>query len=137
MASSTAEAQPARHLGDLFLGHDERRRDLHRDTAQPAADEAVLEREIGDDLGQARRRLERLGRELDGGGEAARAHLGDHRMPHEALLVGLREHRLELAHALDQALALDDREVREPGRRSARVAAVGVAVAEHLARRPR
>ena len=54
-----------------------------------------------DDVGQAGRRRQRLRRELDGRREPARAHLGHHRMPDEALLVGLGEHRLELAHALD------------------------------------
>ena len=43
------QPQPASHLGDLVLGHDERRRDLHRDAAQPASDEPVVEREIRHD----------------------------------------------------------------------------------------
>ena len=72
------EAQTARHLGDLVLGDDEGRRDLHGHAAQTATDQTVVEGEVGDDLGQARRRRQRLGRELDGGGEAARAHLAEH-----------------------------------------------------------
>jgi len=72
--------------------------------------------------------------ELDGGEQAdAGSNVGDR------WVIGQRrnrigENRLEVAHTLDESLALDHLEVCEPHRAGRGVAGVGVAVPEHVLR---
>ena len=114
--------------------HDERRG--HRDEIADAAhDHALFARQVvrgeaervrgGVRVGAARRALQ-----LERADQAEAARLGHHRVAGE-----LAQRRLEaradvVAHALDQALALDHVEVRERRRAGRRVTGVGEAVRE-------
>ena len=114
---------------DLLAGGDQRRRDRHR-VAERAHQHAALLGRGERAQRQVRALGERLRIERDGAQRAdARADLPDER-PAGERGERRRDLVLELAPALQQALALDDVEVRHRGGAAGRMAGVGLAVAE-------
>ena len=93
----------------------ERRRELERDAAQRAGEHPVAPGLQHGGRGRARARGKQVGIELDGAGQTGAADVGDSVQVAERL-EQLPEHGLELDHAVDERLSLEDVEVRE-GRR--------------------
>ena len=124
---------------DLLLADDERRRDgVHVAAAQQAHEDAALEGLVADLRGDALGRREPLVRllvldVLDAGHQAHAAHVADDGVLEQGLEAVLQV-RADLGAALHELLAHDDLEVGEAGGAAQRVAHVGGAAHERLAR---
>ena len=131
-----------RHLLELLARADQRRGEVQHGVAAVvgAGDQALLEQPAGDEAAQ--QLLALLGREARAGRvahqlqrpeEAGAAHVADDRHARLDALEQLAEHRLELAHVLEHALALEDLDVAQRDRGRHRVPGERDAVHQHPA----